>query len=251
MLCPIRFGTVRERQLPVRGASAIAVVPGRLLVVDDDRGIFAVSRNRATLWAGPDLHPALGDLEGLAVSAKYTRVWALAEEDGAVIELSLSGGPVRASVKGHLRRPGKRKNKGFEGLAYMPARLSPSGRESLVAVHEAKPKRVSVFALPDLTLTHEVKLSDSAKDALEDLSDVTVDPVSGALLLLSDQSNRVAIGWITDGRFVMCGRYDLPLGAGEKPEGIDFASPSRLFVVTDDSAKLLDIAVLRKRPATD
>src|SRR5262245_48595585 len=106
--------------LPVRSASAVAAVPGALLVVDDDNGIFRVAGGRAELWAGRDLHPALGDLEGLAVDDTHRMAWALAEEAGAVIALPLSSEPPRATVIGHLPRPGKRANKGFEGLAFIP-----------------------------------------------------------------------------------------------------------------------------------
>lgn len=240
-----RFGAVRERALPTRGASAVAAITGALLVVEDDEGIFRVARNRATLWAGRDLHPGLGDLEGLAVNETCTKVWALSEEDGAVISLPLRDKPTRATVIGHLPRPGKRKNKGFEGLAYMPSRLSPSRRAALVAVHEGKPRRVGIFALPELELTHNLKLPDQFKELLDDLADVTVDPVTGALLLLSDQSRRIAIARIVDGTLALAGSYDLPIGKRLKPEGMDFASSSRLLVVMDNSAKLLEIAVRR------
>jgi hypothetical protein len=43
----------------------------------------------------------------------------------------------------------------------------------------------------------------------------------------------------------MAGSYELPLDAGDKPEGLDFASPSRLLVVTDQTAKLLELSVQR------
>jgi hypothetical protein len=242
----LSFGDARKKALPMRGASAVAAVPGGLLVVDDDTGIFRVARGRATLWAGREVHPALGDLEGLAVDDTYRTAWALAEENGAVIALPLGGTSPRATIIGHLPRPGKRKNKGFEGLAFMPKSLAPSRRASLVAAHEAKPRRVGVFALPDLELTHELKLPDEAKDLLDDLADVTVDPVTGALLLLSDQSQRIAIVRIVDGGLVLSGSFDLPLARKEKPEGMDFGSSSRLLVVTDDSAKLLEIPVRRR-----
>lgn len=91
-----------------------------------------------------------------------------------------------------------------------------------------------------------MKLPEPAKDLLDDLSDVTVDPTTGALLLLSDQSRRIVIATVVEQTLLMRGHYDLPVGRGEKPEGIDFASPSRLLVVTDDSAKLLEIAVRRR-----
>jgi uncharacterized protein YjiK len=236
----------RERYLPMRGASAVAAAAGGLFVVDDDRGIHRVTGTRASLWAGRDLHRALGDLEGVAVDDKQTTLWALAENDGAVIAFSLRTRSPEPALMGYLRRPGIRKNKGFEGLAFLPARLSPSGRRSLVAVHEGKPRRVGVFALPDLEMTHDLKLSDEAKALLKDLADVTVDPVTGRFLLLSDQSRRIVVTRIAGRELRVCGSYDLPLRRREKPEGLDFASASRLLVVTDDSAKLLEMTVRRQ-----
>jgi hypothetical protein len=246
----LSFGPVKERTLPIRGASAVAAIPGGLLVVEDDKGIFRVSRGRAALWAGRDDHRALGDLEGLATDEAQRIAWAVAEEDGAVIAFQLRGRSPRPTVVGHLPRPGTRKNKGFEGLAYMPASLSPSGQASLVVVNEGKPRRVQLFALPSLALTHDLKLPGRIKDLLDDLADVTVDPKTGALLLLSDQSRRIAVAEIVDEKLSLLGSFDLPLSRGEKPEGIDFASPSRLLVVMDDSAKLLEIAVRRTRRRT-
>jgi uncharacterized protein YjiK len=229
----------------MRGASAVAAVASGLFVVDDDKGIHRVTGERAALWAGRDLHDALGDLEGLAVDEEQRTLWALAENDGAVLAFSLRTRSPRPELIGHLPRPGTKKNKGFEGLAFMPARLSPSGRASLVAVHEGKPRRVVIFALPDLEPTHDFKLPDEAKALLEDLADVTVDPLTGQLLLLSDQSRRIAVVRIVGRELMMAGSCDLPLRRKEKPEGLDFASSSRLLIVTDDEAKLLDMEVRR------
>jgi uncharacterized protein YjiK len=127
----------------------------------------------------------------------------------------------------------------------MPARLSPSRKASLVVVNEHKPRRVQLYALPALSLTHDLKLPGPLKDLLADLADVTVDPVTGELLLLSDESRRIAVAAIVGQELVLRGSYDLPLRRREKPEGLDFGSPSRLLVVMDDSAKLLEIAVRR------
>ena len=99
--------------------------------------------------------------------------------------------------------------------------------------------------MPSLALTHDLKLPEGLKDLLDDLADVTVDPVTGALLLLSDQSQRIVVAEIVDQGLVLLGSFDLPLSRSEKPEGLDFSSPSQLLVVMDDSAKLLEIAVRR------
>src|SRR5262245_61477064 len=116
----LSFGPVKVRRLPIRGASAVAAIPGGLLVVEDDEGIFRVAEGRATRGAGPHDHPALGDLEGLATDDAHRVAWAVSEEHGAVIALQLRGRSRRPTLVGHLPRPGTRKNKGFEGLAFMP-----------------------------------------------------------------------------------------------------------------------------------
>jgi hypothetical protein len=241
----LAFTVKGERHLPMRGASAIAAATGALFVVEDDEGIYRVGKKDAALWAGRDLHPALGDLEGLAVNEEQTMLWALSERDGTVVAISLRSRSPRPETIGRLPRPGTKKNKGFEGLAFLPARLSPSRRASLVAVHEGKPRRVVVVALPGLEPTHELKLPDEAKELLKDLADVTIDPVTGQLLLLSDESQRIVLARIAGEKLVVSGSYDLPLQPKEKPEGLDFASGSRLLVVTDDAAKLVEIAVSR------
>lgn len=246
MASDLKLTLKRERHLPIGGASAVAAVDGALFVVEDDRGIYRVTERSAPLWASHDLHPALGDLEGLAVDDKETMLWALSEEDGAVLAISLETRSPRPSLIGHLPRPGTMKNKGFEGLAYLPARFSPSGRASLVAVHEDKPRSVGVFVLPDLEQTHDLTLSDEAKKLLKDLSDVTVDPVTGQLLLLSDQSQRVVLARIAGKHLTVSASHDLPLERDEKPEGLDFASSSLLLIVTDDSARLLEMNVQRR-----
>lgn len=47
--------------------------------------------------------------------------------------------------------------------------------------------------LPGLTQTHDYKLPSEAKDLLADPADVTVDPITGAVLLLSEESPRIAV----------------------------------------------------------
>ncbi len=241
----LRFAFASVRSLPLRGASGVAKSRAGLLIVEDDLGIYRLRGATATLWAGPDLHPALGDLEGIAANEPGTVVWAVSEESSALVELAVRAGrPVVRRVN-RLQRPGSRANKGFEGVAYLPARFTGTGHAALVAVHEHKPRRVCVFALPDLRHTHDLALPREAKAALDDLADVAIDPVTGLLVLLSEESRRLAVLRLRGDALHLVSTYDLPLEGGERPEGLTYVGRSRLVVVTEGPARLLELRVVR------
>lgn len=231
----------------MRGASGIATCQAGLLLVEDDLGIYRLRGATATLWAGPQLHPALGDLEGITASSDGRVVWALSEEAGTLVELQPT--PAGAVVRrvATLPRPGGRRNKGFEGVAFAAAAVSPTRRAVLLTAHEHKPRRVSVFDLATLGLAAEYSLPREAKRALDDLADVAVDPVTGLLVLLSEESRRLAVLRAADGELILHGLYDLPLEGDERPEGLAFLSPDCLAVATEGPARLLTLAVRRAR----
>ncbi len=216
-----------------------------MLLAEDDEGIYRLQGGRLYLWASAHDHEALADLEGLAADPAGRRVWALAEESGEVVRVSTRGRGMTVTSLGRLPRPGNTKNKGYEGLAYLPRTHSPNGRASLVAVHEDKPRRVGIFALPDLAETHTFKLPADAKDALTDLADVTVDPVSGALLLLSEETRRIGVCTIAGERLALQSLTDVRVRQAERPEGLDFVTPSRLVVVTEGPATVITFRVTR------
>jgi len=230
----------------VRGASAVTPSRAGVLIVEDDLGIYRLRGGTATLWAGPDLHPALADLEGVTANDTGDVVWALSEEHGTLVEMHIGARGPRVRRTAVLERPGTAKNKGFEGLAWLAPRLSPTGRAALVAVHEHKPRRVCVCDLRTLAVTHDLKLPREAKAALDDLADVAVDPVSGLLLLLSEESRRIAVMRLSSDGLQLIQCYDLPLEDGERPEGLAFLSASRLAVVTEGPARLLTFRVTRR-----
>ncbi len=58
--------TVRAQ--PRKSARAGTTTRAGLLLVEDDLGIYRLRGSTATLWAGPDLHPALADLEGVTAN---------------------------------------------------------------------------------------------------------------------------------------------------------------------------------------
>ena len=229
----------------MRGASGVTGSRAGVLIVEDDLGIYRLRGQTATLWAGPDLHPELADLEGIAANERGDIVWAIAEESGLLVELTLGARGPTVRRTGVLRRPGSRANKGFEGVAFLPARHTPTRRDALVAVHEHRPRRVCVFSLPDLRQTHDLKLPPAAKDALDDLADVAVDPVTGLLVLLSEASRRLAVMRLDDDGLQLVSTFDLPLPGKERPEGLAYLSRGRLAVVTEGPARLIELRVTR------
>lgn len=237
----------RSSPLAMRGASAVAAVPGVMYLAEDDEGIYRRKAGRLHLWASAEAHPALADLEGLATDARGASVWALAEESGEVVRVSARGVEVVVEPVGRLARPGDRRNKGYEGLAFLPEAQSPNGKPSLVAVHEDKPRRVVVCRLDDLEETHAFKLPDEAKDALTDLADVTIDPVTGALLLLSEETRRIAVCAIEEDALTLVSLTDIHVDEKERPEGLDFVTAAELVVVTEGPAMLIEFAVTRPR----
>lgn len=242
--------------LPLKSASAVAPVPGvagAWLVVDDDRGLFRVEDGDARRLRGPDDHDGYGDLEGVCVDDDG-RVWVVAEGSGVVLRCALAGratdeiGAIaspRAAKAGAKKKKKGGGNKGFEGLAWLPASSSPDGRAGLLVAHEDKPKVVLLLDPGDLSVRVTLALDDVLDDALDDVADLAVDVASGAILLLSDESACVGVARIAGERLESVCVIALPIDADEKPEGIAFVDDDTLAIVTDESAQLRLFTVLR------
>ncbi len=138
----------------------------------------------------------LRGLEGIAYDPDTHSLLVVSEDRRTVSELALE--PGRASLK--VGDPTKRKKldklggdkaHGWEGIALLPARLTPDRHARVLAVHERDPRGVAVLDRATLAMESFVPLpKDLAREA-DDLSDLTVDPRSGHLFLLSDESAAV------------------------------------------------------------
>lgn len=230
--------------LEVPQASGVASLgDGRFLVVDDDHGVYlADASGAAELVASRDDHAELHDLEGICIGPDGD-AWVLSERTSAVYALPIqrAKGRVRLGAPrlvGEVEHVAKKKNKGWEGLA-----LWPGSSPRLLACHEDKPRRIGVFGA-DLRTIAMLSLPDALDEALADLSDLTVDPRSGHVLLLSDESHalaEVAVVLDDDGvpaELEVAGVTELDLGKKEKPEGICFDEAGVLWLVTDGKPHL-------------
>lgn len=239
----------------------ISLSRDRFLVADDAKGILLRHADESVEnLASAKKHKSLQGLEGLCLSSDGSQVYALSENKGTIVALSLeenqrevSLGPPEAL--GKLPKIGTEANKGWEGIDVLPGKFSPTGEDCLVAVHEGYPRRVGVFSLPDLEEIALLKLPTAAHDQMHDLSDIAVHPTSGHLFVLSDESARIMEFALTSTHTAAPGglleniqlqtlsSFDLPQDKQRKAEGLSFSDKNTLWVASEGRKDLLEISL--------
>ncbi|MFK7988419.1 MAG: SdiA-regulated domain-containing protein [Sandaracinaceae bacterium] len=222
----------RERvcvPLEVPQASGLtALDDGTFAVVSDEGGVYRANRDgSAELWVAA---PALDDLEGICRDPSGA-LFVVSERTGDVSRIE--DGEV--TTCGTLASIGRKRNKGWEGLAYRPARF---GGPHFIACHERSPRRLGVFDPVTLSTVAILRLPKATRRALADLSDLTVDPETGHWLVLSDESARIAELRYEDGELAHLDAFRVDVGKREKPEGLTFDADGRLWMATDGDPHL-------------
>lgn len=235
-----RVEVVSEQPLGVQEASGVASLgEGRFLVVDDEHGVFrcSVTGDAERLDAGV----GLADLEGVCVTPDGAAAYLLAERDGGVWRHDIEGAELAQGTRvGRLPRLAKKKNQGWEGIAIAPAGIWGASAE-LVAVHQTKPRQVVICSLDTLEPRARLRLPKAARKALGDLNDVTVDPQSGHLLVLSGKPGRIAELALVAGELSLVALYRVESSAQDVPEGLTMDGQGRIWVVTDGAGLLREL----------
>ena len=248
---------VAEVDTGVKGASGICHLPGgEVLVVDDDHGIAQMLKDSRAR----KLVKSAKDVEGLCASPDGRHVWVVHEGTRRVerYDVDHSGGQLRLTSAGDAKKLPKLKgavdNKGWEGLAFLPATSGLGG--SLACVHERSPRRIGLFALPDLDTGFMLKLPKDARELLPDLADIAVDD-RGHLFVLSDEgrcvvefalmtSSPAAPGaLLAEPSLVTVSSFALPVKKDSKPEGLAFDAAGRLWVCLDTNGKAVVLELER------
>jgi uncharacterized protein YjiK len=241
-----RADLVAEVQLGTPMSGIVHLPTGQTLVINDDKGVYEVRPGEE-----PRLLFKLKDGEGITVDAKGQYLYALEEKSRRVHKLE-----VRSDAKGRLalrdtdasKKLPKLKgqsNTSWEGICFLPKELVGGQSDCLVCVHEGSPRRIGIYELPDLHHGVTLKLPKGAKDLLPDLADITVEPKTGHLFVVSDRSRMVvelAIvrrsktatqGVLESVELQVVSSIDLPISADKKPEGLHFDEKGRLWVGLD------------------
>lgn len=235
---PSRLELTSERSLPVESASGIlSLGDGRFLVVDDDKGIYRLGKNGKTKrLLSSKKHKKLNDLEGITHDTTGRGALVISERTGEVMRVGFKPDDDKIDLSkpkklGRLPKLSKRfSNNGWEGIDIMPGRFFEDGEPRLVAVHEAKPRRVGVFSYPDFQESSILKLPKAARSEAKDLSDVAVDPSTGRIFVLSDRSKSILELELKGptrrfpqerASLSLVGVTDVPTRKGAKPEALD------------------------------
>lgn len=236
---------VRETGVPE--LSGLAIAQGRLYVADDELGVAELGANGAHFGG----IGALEGVEGLTASGDGTSLYVVSENSRRLHRIALTkdgalGEPVEL---GRLPRAGESKKKGWEGVAWLPKAMNPEQRDRLVLVNERKPRCVGLFTPDDLDDHVILDLPAALEDALDDLSDVAVEPATGLLWLLSDESSAIGVAALVkddEGALALEAREVIPLPVkGAQSEAIVFDAQGRLLLGSEQGGLLHTLEIRR------
>jgi uncharacterized protein YjiK len=137
-------------------------------------------------------------------------------------------------------------------VAFLSKAQAGGRHDLLVCVHEGSPRRLGFYRLPDLDHGETVKPPKAAKALLPDLADCAIEPKTGHIFVVSDQSrtivelavkqtSRAASQGLVDGiELEVISAIDLPLSANKKPEALHFDERGRLWVGLDSESDKKD-----------
>jgi sugar lactone lactonase YvrE len=159
----------------------------------------------------------------------------------------------RFSIRGHdltegrqlgrLPRLSKEKNKGWEGIFVVDAGVL-AAEAVILAVHQAKPRRIGMFDAETLQQRSLLRLPKTARKNIDDLNDVAVAP-DGRILLLSGRCGRIAELDLETGSLVLQAIYQIETATGDVPEGITVDAEGRIWICTDGKGLLHQVELVQ------
>lgn len=231
-------------------ASDVTALPGgRFLVVGDrkDSAVIVGADGKREKLELPGLKNGSSQLEGVAYDPVRKHLFVSREESRELLRYEWDAKKSTAPVleKRFELELGGARNKGVEGLSYLPGEVSPTGEPQLLLAKEGKPRELVIMGDGGKGKPLPVKLEREVLAVCRDFSAVAVDPRTGHLFVSSDESAAVAqVKLVRDGDKVL-GKLvqSFPLRDDKgKPlqrvEGLSFNEKGDLFVLTENTGVL-------------
>ena len=250
---PARFENAGKLNLKVKEASDVVALPdGRFVVVGDmsDALHLANSEGVQGKLHLPDVKRGNSQFEGVAFDPVRNHLFVVREESSELLRYEWNpkkGAPPKLEKTFSLDDHGPR-NKGFEGIAYLPEQLSPTGIAQLVLTKEGKPRSLVLRDDGGGGKDLPIDLESQVRSVCADFSAVAGDPKTGDLFVSSDESSTVAQVKLTRDGDKVRGKLvqSFPLRAHDKPlarvEGLTFDGRGNLFVLTENDGTLYKLA---------
>ncbi|MBI2372605.1 MAG: SdiA-regulated domain-containing protein [Deltaproteobacteria bacterium] len=248
-----KFEVQKPKTTGVDEISSVAFVDGALLAIDDKTAVVWKLNPGGKPIALREDDGVFDDLEGLCHDAKRSCLLVVTETERGLYEIPLSeGGDLKKPKKlGKLPGLAEDANSGCEGITLLT--LPGQKNQVIGAVNEKDPLALSFLDRSSLEEKGRVLIPEPM--GLLDVSDLCVDPKTGHLFLLSDESEvvveaelRKAEKYLGPGplssewSLVEVGRTVLPGLSGDtrlQPEGITIDEHGDLFVTSEGNQSVM------------
>lgn len=246
-----RFALKGTIDTGMKEASDVAALPGGRFIVVGDRSNAAVlvdGKGKKAALELPGLKDGKSQLEGVAYDPNRHHLFVAREEARELVRYEWDALDKKASAveekRFDLPLDGPR-NKGVEGLSYVPGEVSPTGQPQLLLAREGKPRELLMLGDGGKGKPLPVRLEKEVYSACHDFSALAVDPKTGHLFISSDESATVVqVKLVRDGDKLigkMVQAFPLRDEQGKpmaRVEGLAFNERGDLFVLTENDGRL-------------
>jgi uncharacterized protein YjiK len=247
-----RFAYQGAIKTGVPEASDVTALPGgRFLVVSDTKDTATVvdGAGKAVKLELPGLKKDNSQLEGAAYDPVKKRLFVAREESNELLrydwDATKKGAEPELNERITLQGFKGPRNKGIEGLSYIPGEFSPTGTPQLLLAKEGTPRELLLARDSGKGELLPIKLDKQALAVCRDFSGAAVDPKTGHLFVSSDESATVVqLKLARDGDKVVAKLVQAFPIVDErgKPipriEGISFNERGDLYVLAENTGKL-------------